>query len=216
MNAEYALKLSKSPRVIVDAGSNIGLAAVFFANRYPEAKIIAVEPEPSNYDVLRRNVAPYPNVIPVCAAIWKDNESVCIVDPGTGKWGFQISAADGRNPEDRAGCVTGLAVGELMKRHSIERVDLLKLDIEGAEKEVFENCQSWIDRVDMIVVELHDRFRAGCSRSFYNATSEFRYEWHKGETTVMARNENVVGDVAGSAGTVSLPFRLETVSGSVL
>ena len=61
--------------------------------------------------------------------------------------------------------------------YGIESIDLLKMDIEGGEKDVLENAQGWIDCVDTITVELHDRICMGCDRAFYLATKDFvRFE----------------------------------------
>src|SRR5271166_1471460 len=62
---QYAFDLPFSPKVIVDAGANIGMASIYFAHKYPEAKIIAIEAEGSNFDMLTRNIRPYPAIIPV-------------------------------------------------------------------------------------------------------------------------------------------------------
>ena len=70
------------PPVIIDAGANVGLSAVFYANRFPNARIIAIEPEPSNYEMLKRNVVPYSNVTPVQAALWKENGPLRLFDTG--------------------------------------------------------------------------------------------------------------------------------------
>ena len=74
-----------APRVVVDAGANIGLSTVFFANKFPQAKIVAIEPEPSNFAMLRDNVAPYPNVTPVQAALWKEDRGARPVRYGEGQ-----------------------------------------------------------------------------------------------------------------------------------
>lgn len=66
---EYDFLVETQPQIIVDAGANIGLASIYFANNYPEAKIIAIEPEQSNFELLKKNVAPYPNIIPLQAAL---------------------------------------------------------------------------------------------------------------------------------------------------
>jgi len=59
--------------------------------------------------------------------------------------------------------------------------DLLKVDIEGSEKSMFEHCDAWIDRVRMIVVELHDRFMPGCQSAFESATAKrFPVRWRHG------------------------------------
>lgn len=54
LNAEYAWDTAVRPRVIVDAGANIGLASLFFANKYADAKIIAIEPEEHNFKILKK------------------------------------------------------------------------------------------------------------------------------------------------------------------
>src|SRR5262245_62031962 len=53
--------LDTPPRVIVDCGAHIGCTTVYFANRFPGATIYALEPEESNFELLKRNVAPYRN-----------------------------------------------------------------------------------------------------------------------------------------------------------
>ncbi len=85
---DYNFLVEKQPETIVDAGVNIGLASIYFANKYPDAKIIALEPEQSNFDLLKKNTAPYPQIVPVQAALWNKNEEIHLIDPGLGKWGF--------------------------------------------------------------------------------------------------------------------------------
>jgi len=63
LDREYDLSfLNLDPKVIIDGGSNVGYASVFFANRYPDARIISVEPEASNFRLLVKNTRSYPNV----------------------------------------------------------------------------------------------------------------------------------------------------------
>ena len=84
-----------------------------------------------------------------------------------------------------------------MKEHGIGRVDILKIDIEGAELEVFDASSPWIHDVDTIIAELHDRLKAGCERSFANATSGFRHRWRQGENVYVSRAAGCV--VPGTA-----------------
>ncbi|MHB8539105.1 MAG: FkbM family methyltransferase [Candidatus Dormibacteria bacterium] len=183
VNAEYAWESFPSPRVIVDAGANAGLTSVFYANRYRGAKIIAVEPEPSNFALLKKNVTPYPNIIAVQAALWKENIMLSIHDPGRGKWGFQT-----RNERESNNVrVRGLTLDRLMDEYDCSYIDILKIDIEGSEKELFENPAPWVDKVGMIVIELHDHFKAGCSSSVYSGAKDFQIASCKGETTILLR-----------------------------
>jgi FkbM family methyltransferase len=179
LNKEYEWELPTAPHVIVDAGANIGLSSIFYANRYPHARIICVEPEPSNVVMLRKNMAYYPNSTVMEVALWNHNEPIGVVDPGLGEWGFRtIPVSSG---------VRGITVDTLMAECGIDFIDLLKVDIEGAEREVFENPAKWIDRIAAIVIEPHDRFKPGCSRSLYLATRDFDVERRKGEMVFLAR-----------------------------
>ena len=145
------------PETIVDAGANIGLASVYFANRWPHARIIAVEPDPENFEILQENVKFYHNIIPVQAAVWKKNARLNLFDPGGGSWAMQTKVASD-------GCVEGLTIPEIMRRFDLTRIDILKMDIEGAEKEVFKHHEEWISHVGSIAIETHDRFHARLAR----------------------------------------------------
>lgn len=195
LHSEYAWQFSKTPRTIVDVGANIGLSPAYFANRFPQATVLAVEPVASNFEMLLKNTAAYSNVVPVQAALWKENADLDLVDPGLGAWGFQTIAHKNNQPVAKRKLVPGMTLDKLMADHGIDYIDILKIDIEGAEKEVFENCASWVDKVGVIIIELHDRFREGCSRQFYLATPDFPVEWHRGELTVLAKKEYGAVDI---------------------
>jgi FkbM family methyltransferase len=180
-NGEYEFQAS-NPKVIIDAGANIGLASILFASRYPSARIIAIEPEHSNFQLLKENVAPYSSITPVHAALWHENSTIRLHDPGLGEWGY-MTLAGGEGHEVRA-----VTVDRLMEEFGVDRVDILKVDIEGAEKEVFSSPAAWIERVDGIIIELHDGMKPGCSETFFRNTPGFDLEWHRGENLYKARN----------------------------
>jgi hypothetical protein len=69
-------------------------------------------------------------------------------------------------------------------------IDILKVDIEGSEKEVFENSSTWIDRIRVIVIELHDRYKKGCSQAVWRAATEFCYRLQRGDTAILLRKES--------------------------
>ncbi len=190
VDREYDIEISEPPKVILDAGANIGLASIYFANRFPEAKIIAVEPELSNYYLLKKNTAPYQNIIRIQSALWKDNTSINLVDPDIGNWGFQTHSVDNKE-EKECYQVQGLTVDKIMHDYAIDFIDILKVDIEGAEKEVFEDASRWIDRVGILTVELHEQLKSGCNLSFYHATSNFELKCVQGEKITLARREKV-------------------------
>jgi FkbM family methyltransferase len=184
---EYDWPFAKSPRVIVDAGANVGFTSVFYATKYPEAKIIAIEPEPSNFAILRRNIAPYPNVEAIQAALWKESEDVHIVDSGLGCWAFQVRQIEPDGSVTNCRTAAAVTVDTILSDLGLGYIDILKLDIEGSEREVFEHSATWIERVGVIVIEFHDHVKTGCSQAVYRATRDFELEWRRGETTILLR-----------------------------
>lgn len=178
-----------SPRVIVDAGAHIGMASLGFARRYPRATIYAVEPEPANFALLCRNVGGHPQIVPVQAAIWKQDGEVGLgPSEAHPKGAFQVV----ENGETRVRAIT---MGTLMHEMKIEFVDLLKMDIEGAEKDVFETCD-WIARVGTIAIELHDRVKPGCTAALQRAARGFCFATRGDVTFYYRESPQVEGRVS--------------------
>jgi FkbM family methyltransferase len=156
-------------RFIIDAGAHIGLASVLFASRFPSARIVAIEPQADNFAMLERNTARFPGICPIRAGLWWHGATLKIQNPGEKSWGFRLAEGDG-------GDVAAVTVGNLMQRFAFDRIDILKLDVEGAEKEVLEHAAGWIDRVDTMIVELHDRVRVGCTEALEQAIAGRGFE----------------------------------------
>jgi FkbM family methyltransferase len=185
---EYGWVFNTSPSVIVDVGGYIGLSAAFFAHTYPEATIIAIEPDARNYELLMLNTARFPNVHAVRAAVWKESGTISLTDPGSGAWGLQVS--ESHSPVAGGDLVRAVTIDEIRKEFGLDRIHLLKVDVEGSEKEIFSTADSWISSVDAICIELHDRFKIGCSRSFFMAVQDFPIELHRNEDVLVARADS--------------------------
>jgi FkbM family methyltransferase len=155
-----------SPHVVVDVGAHIGMASLLFGHRYPKARIIAVEPEPANFVALVRNTSPYKNIVPVQAALWKEDGEVRLGKSSAHPKGAFAIAEDG---DQRVRAVT---METLMRENELSTIDFLKVDIEGAEREVFQNC-AWIKNVGVMAIELHDRVQPGCWSTVQSATADF-------------------------------------------
>jgi FkbM family methyltransferase len=187
---EYDIVLSQSPRVIVDAGANVGFTSVWYANKYPNATIIAIEPEKRNFEILQKNIAGYKNVRALRAALWSENKRVSIVDPGLGSWAFRVQEPEERESPRDANLTEAFTLSYVMSLFGLAHIDILKVDIEGSEKEVFENSSTWIDRIGVIVIELHDRYKKGCSQAVWRAATEFCYRLQRGDTAILLRKES--------------------------
>ena len=189
VDQEYDFDTQEQPSVIVDAGANIGLASIKFANDFPSATIIAIEPEERNFELLKRNTSGYPNIKPFQAAVWNHDGELSLLDNGFGEWGFM--AAESGSLEDsqtnKLHAIRAVTIPTIMREFGFSRIDILKIDIEGAEKEVFSNSSQWIDCVESLIVELHERMKSGCNRSFYLGSDGFQYEWLQGENVYLTR-----------------------------
>jgi len=161
-----AVPFAENPRFIVDAGAHIGLSSVYLANRFPHSYIIALEVDADNFAVLEKNAAAYDNILPLHKAVWSKRCRVRITNPEADSWSFSVSETlDGSTPSIQA-----VGIADLLNEFQWDRIDLLKVDIEGAEREVFScNYESWIDRVNTIAVELHERYAPGSSAAFTRA-----------------------------------------------
>jgi len=140
-------------RTIVDAGANIGISAIFFALRAPNARILAIEPEHSNVEILRQNVAS--NALPVeivAAALW---HSTGVLRLAVQNSAMSHSLVSGHSSAAACPEVRCIDVPTLLQQNGLSDLDLLKCDIEGAEKEVLQHASSWIHRVKHIILEAH-------------------------------------------------------------
>jgi FkbM family methyltransferase len=171
--------------VIVDAGANIGATSVFLLDAYPTATLIAIEPDAGSFDVLQRNLAYYgPRAHGVRAALW-DEPATLAIDRGQFRdgreWTFQVRPSTAGDAE-----VESTTIREILDAYHVPRIDILKMDIERAERAVFqESARAWLDRVRVIAVELHD---AECERAFRHAVAPFPAEVTRvGDLTVWRR-----------------------------
>jgi FkbM family methyltransferase len=182
---QYALPTAFVPEVIVDAGANVGYAAVFFAQRLPQARIIAIEPEASNLALLKRNAARFPNIEVVEGGLWGHDTRLAISNPDDAKWAIQV-----REAPDAADALPAHSVDSLMKRFRLDRIDLFKIDIEGSELNLFSapGAGSWLSKVRQLVIELHDRdgYPAGIEQAFDAAIAPFAHtRRQRGEDTIV-------------------------------
>ncbi|MET4389892.1 FkbM family methyltransferase [Bradyrhizobium sp. F1.4.3] len=141
----------RSPSLIVDLGANVGYSSAYFLSRFKHCSVVAVEPDPANFAALQGNLAPYGDrVTAIQAAVWPRVERLDLDRAGSGEeWGVRVKpSADG--------AVETVTIPDILKRSGQERISLLKIDIEGAEIDLFKSgTEDWLDRVDNIVIELH-------------------------------------------------------------
>jgi len=185
-NKEYEINIGFEPKIIFDCGANIGLASVYFKNRYPGAKIIAVEPESSNFELLVKNTKAYGDINCIRSGIWNKTANLKITDKGFGNWGFITEEVPGGG----ADTVKAISIDELMKKYDVDHIDILKIDIESSEKELFdENFEKWLPKVKVILIELHDYMKEGCAVSFFKAMVNYKF-------TIRYIGENIICELS--------------------
>lgn len=173
MNIRYDMDLPFRPKTILDGGANVGYASVFFAQKYPEAEILSVEPDSSNFKMIQRNIKSYQNIKALQSAIWGSSTHLKIKNPEMESWAFEVVEADAKE----AGAFQAFSVGALIERMHWKTIDILKLDIEGAEMSVFQqNYEAWLPKVKLLIIELHEKMRPGCTAVFEGAINQYNFE----------------------------------------
>jgi len=140
-------------KVVLDLGANTGIVTRWLLHRFGEAQVIAVEPDPATAEVLRRNLANQRRATVIEAGIGAESGRASMTGNG---------AAIGRRVEaGGAGDVELLTVPDVLERAGVDgdaAIDVLKCDVEGAERALFAHCAPWIGRVRTLAVETHDGY----------------------------------------------------------
>jgi FkbM family methyltransferase len=182
LDREYDINLSFIPKFILDAGAYIGLSPIYFSLKYPEAKIVCIEPSESNYQLLIQN-AQSPNITCIKGAVWSHSGRVNLID-SINHNGYQVI-------ETEHGSIKAYSIEEIMLMHEMTHIDILKLDVEGAELEIFSRgFENWLLNTKVIMIELHDRKKSECSEVFYNAINRYGFKYYsKGENEIAIRQD---------------------------
>lgn len=179
---EFPHKDPNAVEWIIDAGANIGLAAIYFSQKFPKARILSIEPDLNNFQLLKKNTVGYPNVVHIHGALWHNNEKLKIFNTDEKSAGYVMGPAG----ETNDGYVQAYTVGGLISQYKIQRLSILKIDIEGSEKEVFEfGSETWLPDTDCIITELHDNLKPGTSQVFFREMG--KYDW-----ITFLKGENII------------------------
>jgi FkbM family methyltransferase len=194
---EYScLRDLREPLRVLDLGANVGFTAAYFLSIFPRASLIAVEPDEGNLAICRTNLLPYgerARVLP--GAVWSQPATLRLIKGTFGdgrEWATQVGALLGASTKKGRASLRGEVqvqawdVGSIIDINGGGMVDLLKIDIERAEIEVFgESAASWLPRVRNICIELHGR---DCEEVFFAALWDFDYELERSGELTICRN----------------------------
>jgi FkbM family methyltransferase len=152
---------------IVDAGANIGDETARFLYHCPNATIVAIEPETRNFEILQANFGDLSNVRCIHGGLWhRDGRIQVVNDSSTSQHMESFRVVPTSDPNG----VEAWSIPRIMQEMGWDWIDVLKLDIEGSEYELFStSAEFWIDRVNAFIIEVADHERAGTIQTMYAA-----------------------------------------------
>lgn len=174
-------------RFIIDCGANCGYSSASFLTQFPDAQVVAIEPDRANFEMLQRNMEPYGNRVSMLhSAVWSHRVGL-VVRRGQYRDGREWTIQVQEHATDEESDITAVDIGSLLSQSEFQRIDILKVDIERAEAVVFaRNYENWIDRVDTFLIELHD---SECREVFLSALQSGIFEFSRsGELTIAQRS----------------------------
>lgn len=175
---------------IVDLGANIGIESIRLSHLYKNARIIAVEAEKGNFQKLQKNTSNNYQIEVVHAAIWSENCNLKLLPANDGNnQGWHLKKAEAKQDFD----MTGITFEELIQTHKLKSIDILKIDIEGAEVELFgDKFGEWIHDVKCLVIECPDGETPLASslifKKFHDACYNFN-TYLNGENLILIRSD---------------------------
>lgn len=188
IEGEYEPVLLDHPKTILDLGANVGYASAYFLSKYSSCNVIAVEPDPDNYEVCCRNLAPFGERAKVIhAAAWVERTRL-VLQRGAFRdgreWTTQVRTAVTTGQE--SGSIEAYDVPTLLGLFQISEIDLLKIDVERSELALFSrNTDDWLPRVRNLCIELHGK---DCEEVFSRALSKYTCDLSASGDLTVCRN----------------------------
>lgn len=169
---------------IIDAGSNIGLTSLFFTDYFNRAKIVAIEPDSQNFKLLDFNLSKRDNFdyIKVKGAVWSSNTKIKVINDFRDKsdWSFRVVESD------EVDSIEAYTINYLANSNGFDYIDILKIDVEGSEKQIFNSLISdlnFLKKTRCIAIEIHDEF--DCREEIYAVLKEYGFTFfNQGELTI--------------------------------
>ena len=155
--------------VIIDAGANVGYSSLYFAGLFPGVCVLAVEPDPASFEILARHAQANEQIKPIHAALWAHDRGLKLKTSNNSSWTAQVAEGAGTRSQ-RIDC--------LLASIPNSRPLIIKLDIEGAEREVVASCPEVFAAARCIMVEPHDVMNPGaaCLSPLYGVASKTKFD----------------------------------------
>ncbi len=161
----YNVNIPFIPNNILDAGANNGLSSLYFAKKFPASKIISVEPDVENFEMLTLNNSAEKNVFCLNSALWNEKRTIKITSETANKDAIAVTS----DLDQTAIEINAYSINDILKMYNISGFDVVKMDIEGSEAKVFSNNIEWLKDVRILIIELHDWYDNECSKNVFKA-----------------------------------------------
>lgn len=139
------------PLWMIDAGAYIGDTTAYFLSRFPQVRVLALEPNPDSFPLAAANLECYGDrAILLPKGLWPRDGWLSLVEGVGGGTEASLIAEHGD--------IECVSIPTLLEEYAIPRLDILKMDIEGAEEQIFAaEPEAWLPRVELILVEIHNK-----------------------------------------------------------
>jgi FkbM family methyltransferase len=188
---EPLLPMMKASEVglVIDCGANVGYSSSYFLRRFPTCRVVAIEPDDANFEMLQLNVAQFgTRCSTIRAGVWSHNCSLALRPSpyrDGREWSHQVEQVADGTP----GSLPALDLNSILSLAGGGRVSLLKMDVEGSEVPIFSAAPiEWLQWVDAIAIELHDDTVFGPATPVFEKALDEQFSLsHSGELTLATR-----------------------------
>jgi len=188
IHKQYDVPILFEPKNILDLGANIGLSALYFAKKFPNAEIVALEPDKNNFEAALKNTKDFSSIKLIQMGVWNKNTFLDIVDTNVDSDAFMVKEIH----KPSLNSIEATDIDTIQQQQGWTTIDILKIDIEGSEKELFScNYEKWLPVSKLIFVEIHDQMRKGSSKSVFSAISKYNFSFSMKDENLIFINEDL-------------------------
>ena len=168
---------------IIDAGANIGLSTIYLKGKFPNASIISIEPSQINFEILKKNTAGYAGITLQHCALLGTEQMVSISNPDDNYAAFKVSQNDNLNN------IKAYPLSYFLKSDGFENIDLVKVDIEGSEMDVFSKIDdNTLSKISAFAIEIHENMVPGSTEIINRKLSSYNLVFKHGEYDCFIKN----------------------------
>tara|TARA_B100000242_G_scaffold291268_1_gene264255 strand:- start:2490 stop:3311 length:822 start_codon:yes stop_codon:yes gene_type:complete len=152
-NYEFFLDshINSKKKLIIDCGSNIGSSARYFSEMYYKSKIIAIEAEKQNYEFSKKNIIKNNTIIQNNAV--SSSKQIFVIKRTNDPRAHMVSY---KKVKKRSNSKQSIVINEIVKKYNNYNPFIIKIDIEGAEYDLFKKNVQWLNKFEIVIIEIHD------------------------------------------------------------